>query len=120
MIRKYIESQLNSTVYCDFSKGYKESGYLTIEIPRYTKQTFDAGKSYNVKLDPDLLQRNNALASNWNKGSVPISDELSIYIEKAMGNMIYVDATRYCPPSSLAPQDMWCGWLPIEDIKIIK
>lgn len=117
MIRKYIEDQLNNTAYCDFSNGYKQDGYLILEIPRYAKTTFDPGKSYNVSLDPSIMSKDCALSSNWNKGTAPISDRLSVYVEKAQGNMIYVDATEYGSPDGTAA---WMGWLPVENIKIIK
>lgn len=121
MIRKYISDQLNKTTYCDFSNGYyTNDGYLVLNIPRYAKPTFDQGKSYAVRLDDSIMTKDCSLATNWNHGYAPIARELNIYVEKFMAGMIYVDATRYNPSHDFIPQDMWSGWLPINNLTLIK
>lgn len=119
-MRKYIEDQLKKTRYCNFSDRTEAKDSIVYNIPKYTKPTYDIGKSYSVRLSDSLMAEDSPVASNWNRGILPISRELTVYVERTAGRMIYVDAVRYCPPGRPASQDMWAGWLPIDELTPIK
>lgn len=59
------------------------------------------------------------MAINWNKGSAPKTPFLKIFVSKTMGKMIFVDSLSYDVENKKDLNDMWSGWLPIEELTFI-
>ncbi len=120
MINKIIQEQLEKTSAPLGEYDIFKHQYL---IHKYTEQTFEVDKYYLIELDATLLNLsgNEILVANWNKGTCPKYKYMKITVNKKLGkDMIYVDGIYYDYTKKEDIMEMWSGWLPITQIKIIE
>lgn len=119
MINKIIQEQLEKTI-APVGK-YDELKHQFV-IHKYTEQVFELNTYYLVELDDALLNAsgNVMLVSNWNNGSYPKYKYMKIVVSKQLGkDMIKVDAIYYDYVAQKDILEMWSGWLPVNQVKII-
>lgn len=75
---------------------------------------------YLIKLKDSIFDPNNILTTNWNNGNIPSSRYYQVDINKIMGDMIRVSGIGYEDDSCTKIKDNWWGWLPKNEIEIIK
>lgn len=119
MINKIIQEQLEKT---SAPIGEYDEIRHQYVIHKYTEPVFDLNTYYLVELDSTLTNPtgNPVLVSNWNKGTYPKYNYMKIVVNKKFGkDMIQVDAIYYDNVSKKDILEMWSGWLPISQIRII-
>ena len=83
---------------------------------------FEKTKSYIVKLADYILNEppNFTLSANWNKGVIPTSEHLVIYIKEVAGKMLRVCARGYDANSNIYLEESYQDlWLPSAGVDII-
>lgn len=111
MKNKIIEDQLNKVECADLSHFNEETN--TYYIPKRVDIKIEVDKCYLVKLKPSFFN-NETLRINWNAGSLPKYDILTIDVSKITGKMIRVVAVQ--PESNY----FWNGWLQSDQLEVIK
>ena len=118
MIRPYVEEQLKKCVFAKLDNFDYETN--TVIIPKYSKPHYDLNKCYLVQIPPHVMCNTcSVMAVNWNRGTAPMSEYLKIFVSKTMGKMIFVDSLSYDIINKRDLNDMWSGWLNIDEIKYI-
>lgn len=109
------DEQLKKCEFADLSNF--DANTNTYHIPRYTKPTYDIGKCYIIQVPDRLINNTNSIeAVNWNKCTAPSNKYLKIYVSKQLGKMIYIDSVGYDLETKRDLNNLWSGWLPIEEI----
>lgn len=115
-MKEYIKSQLEKCRYATFS-NYDEATRTYI-IPKYSKPTYQIGKSYLVRIPASVLNNKTSVyATNWNNGNCPTHEHMKVYVSKALGRMVYVDGLAYDFAEKKDLSDMWSGWLPADELE---
>ena len=90
-------------------------------ISKIKEIEFDINKTYLVELNDVLLSSGNIYALNFNNGDVPKYRFMKIFINNIVGNsMIYVDAIYYDNDNKQDINEMWSGWLPTQEIRLVE
>lgn len=114
-MREYIKKQLAQCTFVDLSNF--DATTNTYHIPKYTKPKYDVGKCYLIKLPKYLIDNTTSLlATNWNNGNTPHHDVYKAYVNKIIGTHIYVDCLAFDTVLQQDMQDMWSGWLDINEL----
>lgn len=71
------------------------------------------GKYYQIQID-DSVFNNSALTTNWNNNIQPPEHQLNICVIQILSKMVKVDCVGE------TTNKPWMGWLPMENIKILK
>ena len=77
-------------------------------------------KCYLVKLNDSIFNANNIINTNWNGGRIPKCRYYQVDVNTIMANMIKVSGIGYNEPECITPLANWWGWLPLEEIEVIK
>lgn len=87
-----------------------------IIINKYNNIDLIKGFYYNIKIEDYIINEpaDFTLSSNWNRGTKPPENILSIKVEDIQGKMIKVDAI------GKESKKIWQGWLPKKAIKILE
>ena len=117
MTNKIIEEQLKKVIYADLSH-YDESTN-TYYIPKIDKEKLEVNKSYIIHIK-DSLYNNDVLKFNYNNGRVPPYKDYLVDIVSIIGKNIKVNAVRYDSEKDKVLNDMWSGYLTINDIDVVK
>lgn len=115
MNNKIIEQQLNKCEFADLSTYFKENN--TYFIPKYTKPLYHLNMCYLVQVSKNALtDTKSVMAINWNKGQIPTAEYLKIYVTNIIGKNIYVDGKEYDYVNKQDLNNMWSGWLNVDDL----
>ena len=120
MINKLVAQQLDNVSIADLS-NYDESSN-TYYIPKYNEIKLEIDSCYIICIDDVLLKydENSTLISNWNRGTYPKSKYMKVDISKMVGNMVLVNGFGYDYDNHQDTNNMWNGWLPIKQIKVME
>lgn len=88
-------------------------------IPKYKEAKFELNHAYLIKLN-DVLLCEGDYSSNLNKGSYPKHRFMKIYINKVLGDLIFIDGIYYDDVTKQDINEMWTGWLPINEILLME
>ena len=104
---------------------YDDSTTL-IRIPRGEAlpddKPLEVGGIYLIEIADYVLNEppNFTLSANWNRGVVPVSNQLSVQVKKTAGKMVQLDATGYDPDLRRLKEDFYQDlWLPTASITIL-
>lgn len=88
-----------------------------VEITSYSLQ-----KCYLIELSDSILQPSEDVSFhiNWNKGSLPRSKFYNAQVIQLVGSVVKITGIGIDGKSSIPTGDMWEGWLPKKDIKVVK
>lgn len=119
-MNKFIEQQLGNVKLADLS-NYDESSN-TYHIPKYSELRLEIGKCYLICLDDELTRydSNSILISNWNRGTYPKHKYLKVDVIKQVGKMVFVNSIGYDNELEKDINDVWEGWLPLQQISLVK
>lgn len=87
-----------------------------------TAPKFETGKSYIVKLADYILNEppNFTLSSNWNKGIIPQSQTLIIYVKELVGKMVRVCGRGIDIGLNIYLNDIYDDlWLPDSGVEVL-
>ena len=120
MINKLILQQLDKLQEAKVEEY--DNLHHTFHIKQIGKPVFQYNIMYLVKLDSHLLNAtdNDVLVSNWNKGKYPTHQYLKFAVSKKLANMLYVYGYYYDKDNECDMAEDFEGWLPAEQIEIIK
>lgn len=105
------------------------------EIPAFDDDTREitVRKKKTIKLEEDFIYIieighttrfppiTSTLAENWNSGSIPSHKYYKCDVNKIIaGQMIKVTGVAYDLDNKKDLDDVWSGWLPLNDIKVIE
>ena len=112
-----IEEQLGKVRHADLSNFDKETNTYT--IPKRTDIKIEEDKCYLVQLHRSFFN-NQTVMLNWNSGSIPPGEFLSIDVLQSMNKMIKVSASTYNAHSEadFKPR-FWNGWLSTDELTVI-
>lgn len=85
-----------------------------------TRIRVEENKCYLIKLNNSIFNPNSVLTSNWNNGRIPKSQYYLVEVNTIMVNMIKVTGIGYLESDCKTIQDNWWGWLPLDEIEVIK
>ena len=93
-----------------------------ILIKKDVKISPEIGKSYLIHLHNSITHPNetSVLACNWNHNIVPKSDYYVCTIIQKMGNMIKINGQSFNNISYSFNEDVFNGWLPLNEIDILE
>ena len=113
-MNRYIKEQLNKCKLANIPDFAEDD--LEIIIPKYNNIDLLPNLYYNIKIEDYIINEpdNFTLSSNWNRGTKPPENLLSIRIEEIQGKMIKVDAI------GKSTNKVWNGWLPRKAITILE
>jgi hypothetical protein len=117
-MNRTLNKELSKIQVADLS--HYDAATYTYTIPKFVAIKFDIGKSYLIELDDSLIEQNNIICINWNKNSIPSAKYYKVEIIKKIGKMIYIDGLAYDNINNVDLNTTWSGWLPVEQIKLIK
>ena len=102
--------------------GEYDELHHTFHIKKFQEQVFEQNKLYVLKLHKSLLNStdNALLVSNWNNGAYPKHEYVKCVVTKKIAKMIYVYGVYYDNEQQLDLEEEWIGWLPTEQIEVIK
>lgn len=91
-------------------------------IPKINSIKLEVDNCYLIKLSENVVNppSNSTLASNWNNGSVPKHYYYKVDISKIMGTMIKINGVAFDNVNQKDINELWCGWIPKNEIEIIK
>ena len=77
---------------------------------------------YLIELDDSLIDPNadSIVRVNWNNGDVPKYKYYKVDVNKKMAQMIRVNGIAYDNTLKCDICEMWSGWLPVNQIKILE
>ena len=93
-----------------------DSEDLELIIPKYNNIDLLPNLYYNIKVEDYIINEPETftLSSNWNRGTRPPEELLSIKVEEIQGKMIKVDAI------GKSTNKVWNGWLPRKAITVLE
>lgn len=117
MMNELIKEQLNNVQIAKLPEFDDDT--LKIFIPKYDEaQENDVllGYCYLIELEDYVIHEpsNFTLSANWNNGSKPTDNKMSVEVKKIMGKMTYVNGV------GINDNKVWEGWLPKASIKVIE
>jgi hypothetical protein len=120
MINKLIVSELAKVKVADISQY--DTNTHTYTIPKHVDVKLEQDKYYLIKLNKMLtvLHGNDTLSSNWNNGTYPAYQYMKVDVMKVLGKMIQVNGVYYDNDNKKDMNSMWSGWLPTDQVEIIK
>ena len=120
MINKLILKQLEEVQEAEI--GEYDKIHHTFHIKKHKDKTFEYNIMYLVKLDKHLLNAkdNDILVSNWNNGKYPTHEYLRFAVSKKVAKMLYVYGFYYDIENDCDMAEVFEGWLPQEQLQIIK
>lgn len=116
-----IKEQLNKVREADLS-NFDESTN-TYFIPKKINIPIKENNFYLIELNDCLLTNSpslEGLINNWNQGNIPNSKYYNAEVIIKINNMIKINGLEFNPELNRIGTKVWNGWLPIEEIKIIK
>ena len=77
---------------------------------------------YILQLDKNLTnpEMNGVLVNNWNHGKVPTHVILEVEVKEKLGTMFLVSGFYLNDDFTKIENESWEGWLPIEQISVLK
>ena len=89
-------------------------------IPKHTEATFEVNHCYLIRLDKTLLNpnSNDILVDNWNQGSYPKHEYMKVSVVQKLSTNIKVDGLYYDPITKQDINELWSGWLPVDQLSI--
>lgn len=119
-MNQIIKQQLLNCKVADISGLDTKTGKCI--IPRFKQVKLEEDSCYLVKLADKLLIPNvdDTYHINWNRGIVPTSKYLLIDVSRVVGKNVKVNGVGYDIDSDSPTTYVWDGWLPLEQIEIIK
>lgn len=117
-MRPYTKKQLEKSSYLNLNNCTRlDGGYF---IPKYTAPRFEVNENYIIQVNRELVDApNSLLATNWNRGTAPKAEFLKIYVTQVSNGMLYVNSVAMQSPDGPVLGLLWCGWLPVRDVKYI-
>jgi hypothetical protein len=120
-MNKIIESQLKKVREADISHfDERTSSYF---IPKKVDIKLEENNYYIIELNDILLKPNsslNSLINNWNNGSIPKNKWYKIDVCQKLGDMVKINGAAFDYNTKIDLLDMWSGWLPIKEIKVLE
>lgn len=118
-MNKHIKEQLNQVKLANIPNFDDNTTHIFIK--KQTTIKIEEDSCYLIKLNSTITNPSltSTLSSNWNNGSVPNHSYYKVDIQKIMSHMIKVVGVAYDYDNNRDLTDMWCGWLPIDEIEII-
>ncbi len=85
-------------------------------------QTCIPNHYYDVELSDYVLDPppDCSLHINWNKNVLPKSKIYRCEVLQVMGKMVKINGIGLDPITQMDNNDSWMGWLPLEEIKVLK
>lgn len=111
-----LERELKRVKFAKIEK-LNETTYI---VRKETGIRLEENNCYLIRLNDSIFDPNNILTSNWNNGKIPSSRYYQIDIDKIMGDMIRISGVGFDTEDCLVMKDNWWGWLPKNEIEIIK
>lgn len=90
-----------------------------LEIPQVITASYEPGQRYIIELD-DYLLKSCTIHTNWNNNILPTSKYYKCEYIKTIGKMIKIVGVEYNPETEESSNLTWEGWLPSNNIKILK
>ena len=90
------------------------------KISKFKEIAYELNHCYLIEINSVLLSASNIIASNWNNGSFPKHEFMKISVSKKLGDMIFIDGIYYDNALKQDINEMWTGWLPVNEIKLIE
>lgn len=102
--------------------GQFDKSTKSIFIPKYKEIKIEEKRCYLIKLNSTITNPsgNSVLAINWNQGRIPKNQYYKVQVLKTMASMINVMGAAYDYENQKDLDEVWTGWLPITEIKIVK
>lgn len=113
-----IKKELKKVKVADLS-NFKNNVY---HIKKYESIKMIEGKYYIIKIKESFFNNinNNVITTNWNNGSIPDCNYYEIDINKILNRMININGVGYDIVSNITNNKIWHGWIPIDQIEVIK
>lgn len=92
----------------------------TYVVRKETEIRLEEDNCYLIKLKDSVFNPNSILTTNWNSGKIPNSRYYQVDINKIMGDMIRISGIGYDDETCTIFKENWYGWLPKNEIEIIK
>ncbi len=115
-MNKFILQQLSKIKIAKINWDGKST---KIFIPKETKIILRDNGYYLIKLS-EGINNNQVLISNWNAGSKPLDNCYKVEVNKVLDTMVKVTGVSYDLENKRDTDRVWIGWLPIQDIEILK
>lgn len=118
-MNKHIKDQLNQVKIARVPEFNEDTTHIFIK--KQTTIKIEEDCCYLIKLNSSITNptTTSTLASNWNNGSIPSHSYYKVDIQKIMAHMIKVTGVAYDYDNQKDLTDMWCGWLPLDEIEVI-
>ncbi len=89
-------------------------------INKATKLHLEIDRCYLIRLGDSVYNPNTILSSNWNGGRIPRGRFYQVHVDTIMSNMVKITGVGYMDANCSIFADNWFGWLPIEDVEVIR
>lgn len=111
-----LDKELQKVKYANVIK-LENGNYL---IKKETKIRVVENKCYLIKLNDSIFNANSIINVNWNGGRIPKCRYYQVDVNTIMSNMFKVTGIGYNEQECIAMLDNWWGWLPLDEIEVIK
>ena len=123
MLNPIIEKQLKKCVVANIPAYTADTTNLI--ITRKTTQNNQIcipNHYYDIELSDYILNPPSdcSIHINWNRNILPKSKIYRCEILQVMGKMVKINGIGVDPITQIDNNDSWMGWLPLEEIKILK
>lgn len=118
-----IEKQLKKCTVANIPPYNKDTTYFKItKKVAQNNQSCIPNHYYDIELSDYVLKPppDYSLHINWNKNILPKSKIYRCEVLQVMGTMVKINGIGIDPITQEDTNDSWMGWLPLEEIKILK
>lgn len=118
-----IKSQLSKCTVAKIPPYNDDTIHIIIPKKKESEITkYQVNKCYIVELSDNFvnLDKDSAFVCNWNGGILAKHKYYKCAIVKVMNNMIKITGFGYDLINDTETIDMWEGWVPSDDIQIVK
>lgn len=119
-MNKIIKEQLKKCTTANIPSFDDTTTHLLIK--KYSPLVINENSYYLIKIGDGVLHpsENSLLASNFNNGGIPNHSHYKCEVVKVLGTMIKIVGLAFDISTSTDLNEMWSGWLPLDEIEIIK
>lgn len=119
-MNKIIEKQLNNLQIATHN-GYDEDKHQFI-FKKITGIKLNINSCYLIKLNKTLLEEslNDSLMYNLNRGTFPTHEYMLVDVLKLNQGLVQINGVYYDTLKNETIKEFWSGWLPINQIEVIR